>query len=96
MFVAVSCDLSNEDHIDDVRDILKQFGFKEVQKNLFESARLKENTVSRLKRELDKATDSFDKLRFYQFPIKETLVITELVQKKWKRIIVRDVIGQEH
>ena len=35
--------------------------------------------------DLDRATDSYDRVRFYQYPFDDTLVITDLETKKWRR-----------
>jgi CRISPR-associated protein Cas2 len=90
MFVSVVCDIANEDHEMEVYELLGLYGFEQVIKNVFESSRIKENTLMRLKRDIDKATDFYDKVRFYQFPMEDTLVITFLSQKKWRKTIVRE------
>ncbi len=89
MFVAVACELSNDDHLFAVDLLLKEYGFTEVMKNLYESVKLKEKVLSRLKRDLDRRTDAFDIIRIYQYPLEDTLVITTLRDKHWKRIVVR-------
>jgi CRISPR-associated protein Cas2 len=33
-------------------------------------------------------TDSYDSLRFYQYPMESTLVISELREKKWRKTVV--------
>jgi len=88
MFVAVALELSNDDHIFAVDLLLKEYGFTEVIKNLYESVKLKENVLSRLKRDIDRRTDAFDIVRIYQYPLEDTLVITTLKDKHWKRIVV--------
>ena len=90
MFAAVVCDLASEDHRIEVYELLIQYGFKQVIKDVFESTRIAENTLMRLKRDIDKATDFYDKVRFYQFPLEDTLTITSLSEKKWRRIIVEE------
>ena len=75
MFAAVVCDLASEDHRIEVYELLIQYGFKQVIKDVFESTRIAENTLMRLKRDIDKATDFYDKVRFYQFPLEDTLTI---------------------
>ena len=89
MFVSVVCDFSNEDHQSTVNNLLVQYGFKQIMRNVYESARVKEEILLRLKRDIDRATDSFDKIRFYQFPYEETFVITFLSNKRWRKTIVR-------
>ncbi len=89
MFVAISCELANDDHVLAIQLLMKEYGFTEVVKNLFESVKLKEEVLSRLKRDIDRRTDSFDVVRMYQYPLEETLVITTLRDKHWKRTVVK-------
>lgn len=88
MFIAVVCDLASEDHRIEVYELLMQYGFKQVIKDVFESTRIAENTLMRLKRDIDRATDFYDKIRLYQFPLEDTLTITSLSEKKWRRFVV--------
>jgi hypothetical protein len=46
-------------------------------------------TLNRLKRDLDRATDAFDRLRIFQFPVEGTLALTTLRDKKWRRMVAR-------
>ncbi|MCF7927628.1 MAG: CRISPR-associated protein Cas2 [Spirochaetales bacterium] len=89
MFVSVACDLSGEDTRKEVAHILLQYHFKPVLANVFESARIGEKSLLRLKRDLDKATDFYDIIRFYQYPVENTLVITELKKNKWARTLLK-------
>lgn len=89
MFVSVTYDLSNDDTIKKVRDILIFYRFTEVHKNLFESESIKENTLKRLKRDIDRVTDHFDKVRFYQYPYDEQFVISFIEKKRWKRMLLK-------
>ena len=89
MFVSISCELANDDHILAIQLLMKEYGFTEVVRNLFESAKLKEEVLSRLKRDIDRRTDSFDIIRIYQYPLEDTLVITTLRDKHWKRTVVK-------
>lgn len=88
MFVAVTCDLANEDHSSRVHATLLQYGFKRVQDKLYESLTIGERGLLRLKKDLDRLTDSYDALRFYQYPVENTLVISTLKDKKWRKIVV--------
>ena len=88
MFVAVACDLGSEDHQERVYASLVEYGFKKVHEGLYESLRINDNGLLRLKRELDRLTDSYDSLRFYQYPMDGTLVISELKEKKWRKTVV--------
>ncbi|MCL2481048.1 MAG: CRISPR-associated protein Cas2 [Spirochaetaceae bacterium] len=89
MFVSVNYELSNDDTIKKVRDILIFYRFKEVLKNVFESEAIQENTLKRLKRDIDRVTDHFDKVRFYQYPYEEQFAISLLEKKKWKKMILK-------
>lgn len=89
MFVSVTYDLSGEDTLKKVREILVFYGFTEVIKNVFESESIKDNTLKKLKRDIDRATDHFDKVRFYQYPYEELFAITVLEKKKWKRMLLK-------
>ncbi|MCG8453556.1 MAG: CRISPR-associated protein Cas2 [Spirochaetales bacterium] len=89
MFVAVVLDLGNEDSLKAVTGLLFRYGFRQMQQNVFESASVDEKRLSRLKLDLDRATDYYDSIRFYQFPVDETLAITSLSEKRWRRSLVR-------
>lgn len=89
MFVSIVCDIGSEDNKIDVYGLLKQYGFKQVMKDVFESTKIKEDSLLRLKRDIDKATDFYDKVRFYQYPLEDTLSITFLTEKKWRKTIVK-------
>lgn len=68
--------------------LLFRYGFKQVQNNVFESPRVSEKQLARLKLDLDRATDFYDALRFYQFPLEDTLAVTSLAEKRWRRTIL--------
>lgn len=89
MFVALVCGFSDEDHKKDAEQVILQYGFSRVMENLFESSTIGEAYLTRLKHDLDRITDSYDSLRFYQYPVENTLAITSLKEKKWRRLIVR-------
>jgi len=89
MLVAIACDLGNEDHEKKIHSILLQYGFNRAFKGLYESPTINENQLIRLKRDLDRHTDSYDSLRIYQYPMNNTLVITSLKEKKWRKLTVR-------
>jgi len=88
MFVAVACDLGNEDRVGSVENLLLQYGFRKLQQNLYESAVINEKHLARLKKELDGLTDSYDSLRIYQYPLEETLVVSSLKEKKWRKLVL--------
>ncbi len=87
--MAIVCDFANEDHRKEGEDLIVQYGFKRIMDNLFESTTIGEKHLVRLKKELDTITDSYDSLRFYQFPMDETFVISYLREKKWRKLVVR-------
>jgi CRISPR-associated protein Cas2 len=89
MFVSAACDYGNEDSRIKVDQLLLQYGFRKVQKNLYETTSLSEKNLARLKLEVDKLTDFYDTLRLYQYPMEDTLVITSLEGKKWKRSVLK-------
>jgi len=89
MFVAVMCEIVSDDNRKDVENILKLYGLEMKVKNLYETTSMGEKTLSRLKRDIDRATDSYDSVFFYQFPVQETLVITSLEKKKWRRRLLQ-------
>ena len=89
MFVSAACDYGNDDSRIKVDQLLLQYGFRKVQKNLYESTSLSEKNLARLKLEVDRLSDFYDTLRLYQFPMENTLVITSLEGKKWKRSVLK-------
>ena len=95
MFVSVAIDPSSESRSKELSDLLGQYGFTRIQRHLWESTKVTQDTLNRLKRDLDKATDGFDKLRLFQFPLEGTLVLTSLKDKKWRRMVARDLDNEQ-
>lgn len=89
MFVSVTCDVGSDDNRNAVYELLKLYGFKEIMTNVYESTRIQDNSLLRLKRDIDKATDFYDKIRFYQYPMENTLAITYLTEKKWRKYVIK-------
>jgi CRISPR-associated protein Cas2 len=89
MFVSVAVDPGSEGRARELADLLSQYGFEKIQRGLWESACISPETLSRLKRDLDRATDAFDRLRVFQFPVEGTLVLSTLREKKWRRLVAR-------
>jgi len=89
MFVAVACEFASDDHRKAGHALLAQYGFRRVLQEAFESTTLPEAALNRLKKDLDRITDSYDGIRLYQFPVEGTLAITVLKEKKWRRLIVK-------
>lgn len=87
MFVAIACDLGTADHREAVRRVLSQYGFQKVQEGLYESAAIGQRQLLQLKKELDRLTDSYDSLRFYQFPLEGKLVVSSLQAKRWRKLV---------
>ncbi len=89
MFVAIACELVNEEHRSDVYSLLKQYGFSRVVGDVFESVSFRSELLSRLKRDIDRRTDFYDKVKMYQYPLDGVLVVTSLADKKWRKTIMR-------
>lgn len=89
MFVAICCDLSSSDHEKKVIGLLGEYGFQRVQENVFEHTSMNDDYLKRLKRDIDRLTDSYDMVRIYQYPVENTLAISTLKDKKWRKLIVR-------
>jgi CRISPR-associated protein Cas2 len=89
MFVSLVCDFAGDDHKRAAQDIILQYGFTKVLEDAYESASLSETSLNRLKKDLDRVCDSYDSIRFYQYPVDNTLAITVLKEKKWRRLIVK-------
>jgi CRISPR-associated protein Cas2 len=89
VFVAIACELVNEEHRSDVYSLLKQYGFSRVVGDVFESVSFRSELLSRLKRDIDRRTDFYDKVKMYQYPLDGVLVVTSLADKKWRKTIMR-------
>jgi CRISPR-associated protein Cas2 len=89
MFVSIAVDPGGEGRAKELAELLIQYGFDKVQRGLWESTVVSPETLGRLKRDLDRSTDAFDRLRIFQFPVDGTLVLTTLRDKKWRRLVAR-------
>jgi len=89
MFVSIAMDAGSEGRAKELADLLAQYGFIKIQRGLWESVDVSTGMLARLKRDLDRATDAFDRLRFFQFPMEGTLVLSSLREKKWRRMVAR-------
>jgi CRISPR-associated protein Cas2 len=89
MFVSIAVDPGSEGRAKELAELLIQYGFEKVQRGLWESAFVSPTTLARLKRDLDRSTDAFDRLRLFQFPVDGTLVLSTLRDKKWRRLVAR-------
>ena len=92
MFVSIAIDPGSERRAMELADLLGQYGFTKVQRGLWESAFVSSDTLNRLKRDLDRATDAFDRLRLFQFPFQGTLALSTLKEKKWRRMVAKGEI----
>ena len=90
MFVSIAIDPGSEERAKELADLLAQYGFEKVQRGLWESATVSPATLTRVKRDLDKATDGMDRLRLFQFPMDGTLVLSTLRDKKWRRMVAKE------
>ncbi|MBN2618743.1 MAG: CRISPR-associated endonuclease Cas2 [Spirochaetales bacterium] len=90
MYVSVVCDFNSDNSKKIVDSILMQYGFNRCQDGLYEINSIMENSISRLKLEIDRHCDSYDKIRIYQYPMEHKLVISFLHEKRWKKKIVQD------
>lgn len=87
MFVSVVLDPGTIDSAKALADILAQSGFKKVQRACWENMSITEAQLTKLKKDIDSATDYYDTIRIYQFPINSNFAITELKHKKWKKAL---------
>ena len=90
MFVSIAVDPGSAERGQELSDLLAQYGYTRVQRFLWESTTVTEEDLSRLKRDLDYATDANDKLRLFQFPMEGTLVLSSLQNKLWRRLIAKE------
>lgn len=89
MFVSVALDPGSEERARELADLLARYGFEKIQRGLWESALVNQAGLDRLKRDLDRATDAYDRIRIYQYPVDEVLVVSGLKEKKWRRLVAR-------
>jgi CRISPR-associated protein Cas2 len=89
MFVSIAVDPGSEERAKELAELLIQYGFEKIQRGLWESTAVSPETLGRLKRDLDRSTDAFDRLRIFQFPVNGTLALSTLRDKKWRRLIAK-------
>jgi CRISPR-associated protein Cas2 len=82
-------DPGSEERAKELASLLGQYGFEKVQRGLWESAIISPSTLTRVKRDMDRLTDAFDRVRFFQYPLEGTLVLSSLKDKKWRRLVAR-------
>jgi CRISPR-associated protein Cas2 len=93
MFVSVVLDPGGEESARQLAELLATYGFEKVQRACWESASISDSVLIKLKQEIDQATDYYDSIRLYQYPVDGLMAITVLNKKKWKRIVVRPPAG---
>ena len=96
MFVSIAVDPGSRERAGELADLLAQYGFKMVQRGIWECHSLSHDTLNRVKKDLDKATDASDRLRLFQFPLDGTLVISSLAEKKWRRMVAKIQAEQDN
>ena len=89
VFVAIACEFVNEEHKNEVYSLLKQYGFSRTAGEVFESVSFRAELLPRLKRDIDRRTDSYDKVRMYQYPLDGVFAVTSLTDKRWRKTIMR-------
>lgn len=85
MFVSVIIEPGGLDSGKMIVDILTRYGFMKIQRSCWEILKISEDELFKLKNDLDRVTDYYDKIRIYQFPVNGMFVITEMKQKKWRK-----------
>lgn len=90
MYVSVACDFNSDNSRKIVDSILMQYGFIRCQKDFYEINSIMDNSVAKLKLEIDRHCDSYDQIRMYQYPMEHKLVISFLQEKRWKKKIIQD------
>lgn len=85
MFVSVIVESGGIDSAKALLNILQMSGFKKIQRSCWENMNVTEQQLADLKKDMDRVTDYYDKVRLYQYPVNGMFVITELKQKKWRK-----------
>ncbi|MBO4403780.1 MAG: CRISPR-associated protein Cas2 [Treponema sp.] len=85
MFVSVIIESGGIDSAKALLNILQLSGFKKIRRACWENMNITEDQLSDLKKDIDRVTDYYDKIRIYQYPVNGMFVITELKQKKWRK-----------
>jgi len=92
MYVSIAVDPGSEERAKELAELLIQYGFDKVQRGLWESSVVSAETLGRIKRDIDRSSDTFDRIRIFQFPVDGTLVMSTLKEKRWRRLVAK---GQE-
>ena len=89
MFVSVVLDPGSMESSKSLISVMTSFGYIKAQRACWENSAVSTAKLADLKKEIDRVTDYYDTVRMYQFPVDGAFVITELKQKKWKRLAMR-------
>ena len=89
MFVSVVVDPGSEERARELADLLGRYGFEKIQRGLWESTSIAQDLIGQLKRDMDRATDSYDRIRIYQYPMDGFFVISGMREKKWRRLVAK-------
>lgn len=89
MFVSVVLDPGAVDTAESLASVLSHYGFRKIQRAVWESLNMGVMQLAHLKREIDRVTNYYDTVRIYQYPVKGMFFIMELRQKKWKRTVLK-------
>ena len=88
MFVGIAVDFVTDDSKIKVDQILKEYGLKKIQINLYESFEFLSRRLGNLKKDITDCLDMDDLLRLYQFPLENSFKISYVENKKWKRLSI--------
>ncbi len=88
MFIAISVDLVTDDSQIKADRVMKEYGLKKIQKNLYESFEFPSKSLGNLKKDLTDCLDMDDLLRLYQYPLENSFKISYIENKKWKRLSI--------
>jgi CRISPR-associated protein Cas2 len=89
MFVSIAIDPGSEERARELADLLGRYGFEKIQRGLWESTSIAQDLIGQLKRDMDRATDSYDRIRIYQYPMDGFFVISGMREKKWRRLVAK-------
>ena len=96
MFVSIALDPGSREKAGELAGLLGQYGFKMIQRGIWECYSLSLDALNKVKKDLDEATDASDRLRLFQFPLDGTLVISSLAEKKWRRMVAKVQAEQDN
>jgi len=52
-----------------------------------------QDLIGQLKRDMDRATDSYDRIRIYQYPMDGFFVVSGMREKKWRRLVAKQPVA---